>query len=291
MDYLLYLIFVGLGNLIALLPFRILYFISDAVYPLIYYVFKYRKKVVFDNLRNSFPEKSDEEITAIAKKFYRHFCDLFFEVIKTFRISSKEYVKRLHYSNPEVMEQLYNENRHVLVIMSHYCNWEWGVSLAMQGKHKFASIYKPLNNKNFDKLMIHLRTRHGGVMVSMKQTARYLAEHIQSGELTLLNFLVDQSPYYKDIQYWTTFLNQDTAVYLGVEKMARKTRQTVVFNKYRKVKRGYYEVEVVKICDDASKLEQHELTEMHTKILESIIKEQPEYWLWTHKRWKNKRVS
>ncbi|HEY4788952.1 MAG TPA: lysophospholipid acyltransferase family protein [Bacteroidales bacterium] len=289
MKYLSYLIFVGLGRCIALLPMRVLYIISDILYPLVYYVIGYRKKVVFENLRNSFPEKSEEEIEIIAKKFYHHFCDLLVEIVKVLHISAEELKKRMKYRDVSGFKEEFKRNKHILVVLGHYNNWEWGCCLGMQGVHRFATIYKPLKNKYFDNLMIKMRTQFGDDVVPMVHTPRYLMEQIQKGELTQLNFIADQSPYQSDIRYWTTFLNQETPVLLGIEKLARKTHQPVYFAKFYKIKRGYYEVEVIKLCDDCSLLAPYELTNMHVKALEELIREAPENWLWTHRRWKHKR--
>ena len=289
MDYIIYKVFVGLGTLIALLPLRVLYFFSDLLYPIVYYIVKYRKKVVYENLRNSFPEKSDKEIEQIAKKFYRYFCDLLLETVKLLHFNPNELVRRFKFRDTSLILEEFNKKKHILAVLGHYGNWEWGLSLGMQIPYNFVGIYKPLTNKYFDALMIRLRTQFGSEAVPMKQTARALTTYIQQGRLTVLNFIADQSPYGSEIQYWTTFLNQDTPVFLGVEKFAIRTHQPVYFFSINRVKRGYYEVDVIKLCDDASLLAPHELTEMHVRHLENYIQKSPETWLWSHRRWKNKR--
>lgn len=289
MDYIIYKVFAGGGKLIALLPMRMLYVISDFLYPFVYYIIRYRRRVVYENLRNSFPEKSDKEIQQIAKKFYRYFCDILVETVKLFHIKPEELIRRLKFKDTSLILEEYEKKKHILAVLGHYGNWEWGLSLGMQIPYNFVGIYKPLTNKYFDELMIRLRTQFGSEAVPMKQTPRALATYIQQGRLTILNFIADQSPHSNEIQYWTNFLNQDTPVFLGIEKFAVKTHQPVYFFNINRVKRGYYEVEVKKLCDDADTLATHELTEMHVRLLEENIRRSPETWLWSHRRWKNKR--
>ncbi len=286
MKYLSYLIFIGFGKLIALLPFRLLYLLSDMLYYLIFYIVKYRKNVVLENLHNSFPEKTNEEINFIAKRFYRHFCDLLVEIIKLLNISKEDLIKRMKLKNPELYAETYKNNKHMLMMIGHYCNWEWGLAIGLQMQHKFVSIYKPLSNKYFDKLMIKLRCQFNALVVPMKMASRLFLNNIRENILTELNIIADQTPHIGEIHYWTTFLNQRTPVFEGVEKLAIKTKQPVFFARVSKVKRGYYEVFIEKLCDDASLYKTHEITEMHVKALEKIIIEAPQYWLWTHRRWK-----
>lgn len=291
MKYLLFKTVTGIGKILALLPMRVLYFISDLLYPLIYYIIKYRKKVVLENLRNSFPEKSEEEITLISKKFYRHFCDILVEILKLFHMSEKEMSRRMHLKNPQPLLDEYSRNKHILMVLGHYNNWEWCTGLCIQEKHHYLNIYKPLTNPYFDDFMAKLRTQYGGEVVPMGKIGRVFMKYILENKLSQPNFIADQSPYEAEIQYWTNFLNQDTPVFLGIEKLAVKTRQPVYYASLRKKKRGYYEMEVEKLCDDASRLEPFQLTEMHVRKLENLIREAPEYWLWTHRRWKSKRKN
>jgi Kdo2-lipid IVA lauroyltransferase/acyltransferase len=288
-NYLYYIIFLSFGKLLAYLPLRALYVISDMLYPFVYYIVKYRKKVVFENLQNAFPEKNNKEIEIIAKKFYRHFCDLLVETVKLLHISKNEISRRVKYRDPETFMDEYKQNKHILVVLGHYNNWEWGIALGMQRPYKFASIYKPLTNKYFDELMNKIRAQFGGTLIPMSKIAREMVRSIQGGELTIFNFIADQAPVRSEIQYWTKFLNQDTPVYLGIEKLAQKTNQPVYFGKFIKVKRGYYEAVAQKLCDNCSQLQPHELTEKHIRALEETIREAPEYWLWSHRRWKIKK--
>lgn len=289
MAFLSYITFLIFGNLLALMPMRVLYIFSDLLYPFVYFIVGYRKKVVYENLRNAFPEKSEKEIEIIAKKFYRHFCDVLVEILKLLHISHEEINKRMKYSHPNPFLDEFAKGKLVLGVLGHYNNWEWGTALGMQGPYNFASIYKPLTNKYFDKLMIKIRSQFGGELVPMAKTGRVMARYILEKKLTVFNFIADQAPGRSEVQYWTTFLNQDTPVYLGIEKLARKTHQPVYFAKFIKIKRGYYEAVVEKLCDDCNDLQPNELTERHLRALEAAILEAPEYWLWSHRRWKIKR--
>jgi len=289
MAFLSYITFLIFGKLLALMPMRALYIFSDLLYPFVYFIVGYRKKVVYENLRNAFPEKSEKEIEIIAKKFYRHFCDVLLEILKLLHISHEEINKRMKYRDPNPFLDEFATGKLVLGVLGHYNNWEWGTALGMQGPYNFASIYKPLTNKYFDKLMIKIRSQFGGELVPMAKTGRVMARYILEKKLTVFNFIADQAPGRSEVQYWTTFLNQDTPVYLGIEKLARKTHQPVYFAKFIKIKRGYYEAVVEKLCDDCNDLQPNELTERHLRALEAAILEAPEYWLWSHRRWKIKR--
>jgi Kdo2-lipid IVA lauroyltransferase/acyltransferase len=291
MEYVFYKVFVSLGKAFARLPMRGLYVISDFLYPFTYYIIKYRRNVVYENLRNSFPEKTDKEIEQIAKKFYRHFCDLLVETVKLLHIKRDELISRFKIKDNSLIVEDFKQKKHIIGVLGHYNNWEWGISIGMQVPHAFASIYKPLTNKYVDGLMIRLRTQFGGETIPMKQTARVFTKYIQEGKLSMVNFISDQSPYKTEIQYWTTFLNQETPVFMGVEKFAKKTRQPVYFFRIIKVRRGFYEVEAEKLCDDCNSLSPNEITEMHVRALEKLIQQAPEYWLWTHRRWKNKKEN
>jgi Kdo2-lipid IVA lauroyltransferase/acyltransferase len=284
-------VFVGFAKVVAFLPLRVLYILSDMLYPIVYYLVRYRKKVVFENLRNAFPEKSEKEIEEIAKKFYHHFCDILIEILKLFNISPKEMKKRMRLKDPDVFNDDFEKKKNILVVIGHYNNWEWGCSLGMHMPYQAASIYKPLTNKLFDDLMIRLRTQFGAEVVPMAKTSRWLIKQIQDGKPIQLTFIADQSPYHTEIQYWTNFLNQDTPVFLGIEKLALKTKNPVYFASFIKIKRGYYEVEIEKLCDDCNELPLHELTERHVRALEKLIRTTPQHWLWSHRRWKNKRTK
>jgi KDO2-lipid IV(A) lauroyltransferase len=272
--------------LIALLPLRILYFLSDLLFLFTYHFPGYRKKTVMNNLRNSFPEKSETEIKAIAKKFYRHFSDVLIEILKMIHLSPQELADRIKVKNPEVLNDLYSRNRSVIAVVGHYNNWEWILGTKPYVPHYSMAIYKPLNNKYFNRFLVKNRSRYGVELISMRETLRKILHYQKNNKVTLCAFITDQSPVWEETQYWTNFLNQLTPVYLGIEKMAIKTGQAVVYLHVHKISRGRYEMEVIKLFDSADNLSPYEITNKHLAVLENYIKAQPEFWLWTHRRWK-----
>ena len=271
----------------TLLPLRIQYLLSDLLFVLNFLFIGYRKKVVYLNLRNSFPEKSNKDIRSITRKFYRHLFDQMIESIALMHMSPRKILKHNRFKNPEVIEDLYKKNKGVILVTGHYGNWEWLISLQMLVSHKTLAIYKQLNNKYFDRMYINTRSRYGMTPVPMNRILRELISREQKNELTLTYSLSDQRPLFRHIQYWTRFLNQDTPVYLGTEKIARKMNLAVVFSKMRKIRRGIYETEFIPLFENSRETKEHEITDKYLSILEKTIIERPELWLWTHKRWKH----
>ncbi len=277
--------------LISILPFRVLYFISTGLYGLLYYVLGYRKGVVMENLRKSFPEKSEEEIKGIAKRYYKYLCDLFLETFKTLTVSKETMLKHCYF-NPQakaVFDKLAAENKSIVLVMGHLGNWEWaGNTFSLVNKHQLYVIYHPISNKYFDWLMYKMRTRFGTKLIAMKDTFREMLENRE--ELNATAFITDQTPAPQNA-YWTTFLNQDTPVFKGTEMISRKVNYTVVYATVKRVKRGYYEMFAEVLCDNPKGTSDGEISEMHTRKLEKDIREQPEVWLWSHRRWKHKRTN
>jgi KDO2-lipid IV(A) lauroyltransferase len=286
MDAIIFYLAVPFLYLLSLLPLRVLYLLSDILYPVTYYLIGYRKKTVLENLRNSFPEKGENEIREVARKFYRHFNDVIMEILKLTTLSTRNLEKRLKFSNPDVLNDCYKQGKSVLVVAAHFNNWEWSLGLSKVSPHQPIVIYKPLNNRYFDRFFRKTRERHGSILIPMRDTIRRILADRQEGKLGLYGFVSDQSTIWEETQYWTTFLNQLTPVHLGVEKMALKTGFPVVYVHVRKIKRGYYEIDTLKLFDDVTGLAEHEITEKHVRTLEAYINEKPEQWLWTHRRWK-----
>ena len=277
--------------LLSLLPFPLLYLLSDGLYLLLYYVIGYRKKVVSENLRNAFPEKTPAEIIILQKKFYRYFCDLLLETFKTLTISRANMLK--HSSIDPAAEKLFNdfeaEKKNLIIVMGHKGNWEWtGNTFSLACKHKLYVIYHPLANKYFDKLIYKMRTRFGSNFIPMKDTLRYIIKI--KNELNAIGFIADQSPN-PDSAYWMNFLNQDTPVFMGTEKIAKMVKYPIVYASVKRVSRGYYILSAEVLQYPPYTGPEGDLTELHTKKLEADILSQPETWLWTHKRWKHKRVN
>jgi len=275
-------------RLISLLPFRILYLLSDFLYFILYKVFGYRTKVVRGNLKRSFPEKSDAELREIESKFYRHLCDLIIESIKMFTISQKELDKRIRCINQEFVDSLYDKGISLIGVTGHYNSWEMlAIGLNLNNKHQAMGIYKKINNEVINNAMIKSRSRFGTLLADTKSTSKLFEEN--KDKITVTGFVADQWPSNIHKCFWTSFLGQETAVSYGAEHYARIHGMGVVFGKVRKAKRGFYEVEYVLVAEDARKLEPGEVTKRHTKILEELIKENPQYWVWSHKRWKKPR--
>jgi Kdo2-lipid IVA lauroyltransferase/acyltransferase len=275
--------------IIQLFPLRFHYMVSDLLFPLLYYILRYRRKVVFTNLANSFPEKSKDEITVIAKKFYRNLIDSFIETLYFDRISEKEIKKRQTILNQELLEHYLCQNRTVILALGHYNNWEWNCSWPLHTEHKGYVIYKKLTNKSFDLFYFNMRARFGLTPLEKADTYRQLISDSRAHLPCSSAFLMDQTPRKNEIQYWTTFLNQETPVLTGTEKVARKLDAVVVFCNVRKIKRGYNRLEFSVIADHANETEPFEITEKATRMIEEVIIQAPEFWLWSHKRWKHKK--
>nr|WP_199156354.1 lysophospholipid acyltransferase family protein [Pedobacter sp. ASV2] len=273
--------------LISLLPLQLLFFFARLLYYLLYYIIGYRKKVVRQNLVNSFPEKSKGEILYIEKKYFKYLTQLIFEIIKMASISKEETLKRVKFKGLDLLENHFKAGESVIACTGHYGNWELGtLALGLNISAKTIVIYKPINNKIFELWFDGLRTKYGNIFLAMRQTLRGIATY--RNEATLLCLASDQSPVREETKYFVNFLNQPTAALLGVEKIAKQTNRPIYYFKVSPVKSGYYEVEVLPMCPDPSKTEEFEITNLHFKFLEDIIKEQPQYWLWSHKRWKVK---
>ncbi len=270
-------------------PLRALFIIGDLFYLLAYRVIGYRKDIVRLNLTNSFPEKSVEEIIKIEKRFYRHLGDSFIEWFYPLHRSAKQLKPRYVFKNPELLNDLYSKGISVAGVLGHYGNWEWLSLLPTEVKHKVWAIHKPLKNKYFNQLINGLRSKYGVHMVSTKDSYRKLKTEKDNGEVTMTYFLADQSPQESKIKYWTSFLGQDTPIFLGAEQIAKKLEMAVVFFDIRKVSRGHYEIEFKLLSEDSKSKPEYAITEKHVRALEERIVAEPEWWLWSHRRWKHKR--
>jgi KDO2-lipid IV(A) lauroyltransferase len=271
---------------ISVLPFRVLHLLSDILFPVLYHLVRYRRKVVIENLRNSFPEKMPDEIEEIAKGFYRHFMDLVFEIIKMRTASPERISKRIHYSNPELLQKYFDGGKSVLALSAHLNCWEWTPVCARYTPHFPVVIYKQLHNKYFDRFMKKARERYGIETIPMRETLRRVRQDRKNGHLVLYGLVSDQSPVWEETQHWTGFMNQLTAVYTGPEKLALKTGYPVVFYSMRKIGRGRYIIDLIPVSEDHSGKKEHEITQRFFELLENRIRENPEHYLWTHRRWK-----
>jgi len=275
--------------LLSVSPFWLLYLFSDVLYVLFFYVVGYRKEIVILNLRNAFPEKNEQEIKALGKQFFKYLCDLFLETFKTLSISKKDMLK--HCFMTESARQTFakhaDEGKNVIIVMGHFGNWEWsGNTFSMECKQQLFVIYHALSNKYFDGLMYKMRTRFGTKLFEMNDTLRSMISNRKT--LNATAFIADQTPSASNA-YWTTFLNQDTPIFWGTEKIARKLNYPIVYVSVKKIKRGYYNIFAETIVEEPDKTTEGEISEIHTRRLEKDILEQPETWLWSHRRWKYKR--
>lgn len=274
--------------LITWLPLRLLFIFSDLFYILVYHIVGYRKSVVRENLKNSFPEKSTKELRKIERRFYLHFCDSFIEWMYPLHHSAAHMSKFYHFKNPEMLNALYAESKGVVGVLGHYGNWEYLSLLPQYVDQKVWAIHMPLINKYFNGLINRLRSKFGVHMMTTKESFRKLFTEAREGEITMTYFLADQSPQRAEIRHWATFLNQPTPVFLGAEQVAKRLDMAVVFFDIRKVRRGYYEVEFKLLAKNPREFPDFEITDMHVLALEKRIQKDPAYWLWSHRRWKHK---
>ncbi len=284
-------LFYGFIWLFTLLPLRLQYAFSWTFYLLVYYVAGYRRKIVFNNLRNAFPEKNEDELLKIAKGFYLHLSDELIEAFRLIHFSEKSIQKRMKILNPEIIHNYYNQSRSIALVFGHYGNWEWLAGLPLAIPHKCLAIYSPLKNPYFDRMMIRFRSKFGLEVVPTNRVLQEILSHHQSGERILTMFLGDQRPAKRHVQYWAKFLNQDTGVFLGVEKIAVKLNHVVVYARIQKVRRGYYELEFVPLYENPRETVQYEITNRHLSMLEADINKKPDYWLWSHRRWRSRKPA
>lgn len=274
------------------LPFCVLYRISDFFSFLIYYVVRYRRKVVRKNLVASFPEKDIKEVVKIEKKFYSSLCDWFVEMIKYYGMSEEEIRKRMVITGLEDAHRVVAEGHSCVCYMGHLFNWEYLTSLSLYFDEKdlvVGDIYHPLENKYFDSLVKRMRDQFGAESITMANTLRRIMQITKSDRKYLIGFVADQVPMWESIKHWVDFLNHDTPVFTGTEKIAQRTHAALFFVRMKKVKRGYYTAHFELFAEDASKMAEFEPTNRYYELLEKEIRENPELWLWTHNRWKRTR--
>ena len=293
MGALVYYLFLPLVYLISLLPFRILYALSDLFYLIIFRLIGYRKEVVLTNLKNAFPLKSEAEIQKICREYYRYFCDLILETIKTLTIGPKALEKHVRFEEKSVLEDYFQKGRSLILVLGHFGSWELaGARYSLDARtknnlHQLFVIYHPLKNLHFNRLLYHMRTRHGTGLYKGKQAFGDMKKDRE--KLTVTAFIADQTPSRPHNVYWTEFLNQDTPIYWGTEIAAKRFNYPVVYFSIKRIKRGQYEMWAELLVANPLETKEGEITEIHTRRLEKDIIAQPEIWLWTHRRWKHKR--
>lgn len=278
--------------LISYLPLKVLYAISDFCKILIFRVIGYRIDVVRKNLKNSFPQQSEEFLREKEDKFYRHFCDTMFETLWFWHASPKKIRKHLKYQNLDVFDYLKSKNKDVIILFGHYCNWEWNAFVPQDlkgGLYDVFTLYKPLKDKKFDEFTKKIREKFGVGCVTNKNFLRTLVNYRKSNIKAAFAFIADQSPWGNNVHYWTKFLNQDTTFLTGWEDVARKFNLAVIYVDMQKISRGKYVYRPEILCENPAELSEFELTEQYVRRFERNILIEPAFWLWTHKRWKVKK--
>lgn len=290
MQYLIYLLAYPIIWTISILPFRLLYLFSDFVYIIMYRIIGYRKKTVRQNLVLALPHLSDKERLIIEKKFYHHMCDMFLEMIKTMNISKDEICKRFVFKNIDVYKELEKQGKSVAVICSHYASYEWIISMNYYSDFVGYGIYKQLKNPHFDKLVHKIRSRFNAKLITTKQTVPTIINNAKNNVLSLYGFASDQSPKAKGAMHWSKFMGIEVPVHVGAEMLSKRYNMNLVYLNTKKVKRGHYEATLEILSDNPKDVPNFELTDQYLKLLEKQIYEAPEFYLWTHKRWKYRRT-
>lgn len=277
--------------LLALFPFKVLYFLSDGLYFLMRYVIHYRKHTVRRNLSNAFPEKSEAELREIERKFYHYICDYMVEAVKMLRVSFEELCRRMEYDNTEEYLAMIEKYGGIVILIPHYANFEWLIGMAsiMRQEDFPVQVYKPLRNKYMDEMFKHIRARFGGYNVPKHSTAREIIKLRREGKRLAVGLITDQSPNRSEAHYWTTFLNQDTVFMDGAERIAKLMKFPVFYCELQRAGRGYCKAFFELITENPKETAEGEITELFARRLEQTICREPAYWFWSHKRWKLKR--
>jgi len=286
-----YILIYPLIVLISILPFRILYLVSDFFYLILFYILGYRKKAIMANLKIAFPDKSDTELKRIMKEFYHHFLDIFMEMIKTFTISNEEILKRFKLTNPKELDDFMARNDNILLMSSHYANFEWLFSLNLRVTHNGFAAYKKIKNKYFNNYIVRSRGRFNTTLIPTKEIMPEMAKNDAKAIKSVYGMLVDQSPKLTKAYHWTTFFGKEVPVITGTEMLAKKYNYAVMYIETTKVKRGYYETRMEILSENPREVPDFEITDLFMKKLEAHIRKAPEYYFWSHKRFKYMREN
>ena len=289
MQFLIYSISFPFLWIISKLPFRLFYWFSDCIYILVYYIIGYRKKIVRNNILIALPHESEEKRLVIEKKFYHHMCDMFLEMIKTMSISSEEMKERFKITNIELLKEYEQKNKSIILLAAHYASWEWLLSINESTSFKCYGVYKKVNNKYFDAKVRAIRSKFKSVLVTTDNTIALINDNEKNGVMSLYGLASDQSPQVHKTFHWQQFMGITVPVHTGAEMLAKRYDLEVVFAKVKKVKRGYYEATFVPIANNPKSIPDYEITDAYLKEVEQQILEAPEFYFWTHKRWKHRR--
>ena len=279
----------GIWNLFSLIPLPVMYAMSDAVFYLLYYLARYRRRITRKNLTESFPEKSRQEIMGIEKRFYRFFIDLMFEMCKMASFSEEEMRRRMKFTNVDEINRMLESGHSISLFVGHYGNWEWVSSMPLHLPETVVAgqIYHRLHNSLFDRLLLHNRSRWGANTIEMSETLRWINGHAGRGEVTITGYIADQSPRITQAQHHVSFLNHWTPALTGAEKITRKYHFEAYYLDIEWIRRGYYEARFVRMCEQPQHLSDFELTDIYFNFLEKTVKKRPENYLWTHNRFKH----
>lgn len=272
--------------MLSKLPFSVLYVLSDMMYVLVYRIIGYRKKTVRFNLTTAFPEKSSQELKKIEKKFYQHLCDLFIEMIKTLDISKGQLQERMTFTNMEVIQDLEARKKSGIVLLGHYASYEWSFAIQLHMKNTGHGIYKKIKNPYFDALVRRIRGKWNTTLIANKYASKHMTQQQKEGIVSMYGFVADQSPRLAKSHYWTEFLGHELPFFTGVERISKKLDLPIVYLKVKKTKRGHYEGTFLELAQNPNEIPDFGITDAFAKALDSQIQEAPEYYLWTHKRFK-----
>jgi len=264
-----------------------LYVISDFIFFVVFYIVRYRKQLVLENLKLVFPEKSEKELLKIRRKFFHHFVDIFVEMIKTFTISNKQIAKHYKFKNIDLVNAIASKGKSVIIIGSHYGNWEWVISMNLTAKYPGYATYTEINNSFLEKKIKTTRERFGAKMVLKKDTSRNMARNISNKRVGLYGLLSDQSPQLHRAHYWTEFLGVRVPIHTGAEMLAKRYNMAVVYMQVERLKRGYYEVTFETLTETPKDYKDYEITDMFLEKTEKQIRTKPAYYFWTHNRFKH----
>ncbi|MDG1672802.1 MAG: lysophospholipid acyltransferase family protein [Flavobacteriaceae bacterium] len=275
---------------VSILPFRLLYAVSDVLYVVLYHIVGYRKQTVQENLKLVFPDKSEAERQLITKRFYHHLCDMILEAIKSMSISVEDMKARFKFTNIELIKEFEKQNKSIVLMCAHYGSWEWIFIIQTYVKFRGYAVYKRLNNRYFDKLVRGIRARYNSYLVTTKETIPTLIKNKKKGVLTMNGFVSDQTPKKGKAYHWNTFMGIEVPIHTGAEMLAKKLDMPVIFFSVKRIKRGFYETTFQTLAEQPNEYKNYAITDQFLKHVEQQIIEAPEYYLWTHKRWKHRKL-
>ena len=289
MQLLLFILVYPIIWLISILPFPLLYLFSDFVCFFVYTIFGYRKKVVRQNIAMALPHLSEKERLTVEKRFYSHMCDMFLEMIKTMSMSQKEMEKRYVFTNMDLYLDLEKKGKSIALLCAHYASYEWTISMNYHINFEGYGVYKKINNKYFDKLIRDIRSRFRATLINTKETIPTIEKNQRTNHLSVYGLASDQSPQASKAHHWGPFMGIETPIHTGAEMLAKRFDMNVIFLRTKKVKRGYYEATFELMADNPKEVPDYEISDDFIKRVEKQIYEAPEFYLWTHKRWKHRK--